>query len=110
MKRFPSWDCRWEMITHFCGVPVPEILGDKGKICCKTAIGDSVVLTLMRDGRTLELRSSMPSSNALQPTRESSSRNLRSHSSFPRLVPIEQAIDESAQSRVSMATIGIVEV
>jgi hypothetical protein len=58
-----------DLIRHFCGTPIPEILNGDGKICCRSRVNDSVDLTVERNGQTFKLRSPMPGRFPLQATK-----------------------------------------
>jgi hypothetical protein len=58
-----------DLVTQFCGVPLPEILNDQKQVCCIRPIDGSVELTLVRDEQNVEIKVPMPN-NALQATRE----------------------------------------
>ena len=43
-----------DLITHFCGVALKDAVSTEGDIRCRTAVGDTVALTVVRDGESLQ--------------------------------------------------------
>jgi hypothetical protein len=50
-----------DLVTHFCGVRIHEVLGAEGPICCKTKpIPHRVELTIERDGKVISVIAPLP--------------------------------------------------
>ena len=55
-----------DLVTHFCGVEVSSILDGNGENCCSIPPKDTVVLTIERDGQTVQIAVPMPPNNAFK--------------------------------------------
>ena len=55
-----------DLVTHFCGVKLPEIVNGNGKFCCGSPLTDTVVLTVERDRQSMQIPAPMPPNYAFK--------------------------------------------
>lgn len=56
-----------DLVTHFCGVSLADLVTTEGDICCPEEVRDKVALAIVRDGVPLRIMASVLPSKPLQP-------------------------------------------